>query len=176
MAIPTARSGSRASLADSERTGPRVKPPTRQPAAAGRRRPVAGGAQAPIQDLTGLDAHARVTAGVSTAQAAALMASLRVIDARQFFRTLGISERTFQRRAGGKSGALDANASDRALRLASVLALATRVLGSQDAAERWLTSPAIGLDRHLPLDLLQSSEGTALVRTLLQRMDHGVYA
>jgi putative toxin-antitoxin system antitoxin component (TIGR02293 family) len=169
MVMPTARSGNKDRLSGARQPGAR---PSKAPA----RQPVAGEAQAPIQDLTGLDAHARVTAGVSTAQAAALMASLRVIDARQFFRTLGISERTFQRRASGKSGALDANASDRALRLASVLALATRVLGSQDAAERWLTSPAIGLDRHLPLDLLQSSEGTVLVRTLLQRMDHGVYA
>ena len=169
MAIPTAPSGARAGAQGGKRTAARSA--VRRSAAAGRAQ-----APVPIQALTGLQAHALVTAGVSTTQAAALMGSLRIIDAGQFFRTLGISERTFQRRAGGKSATLDTNASDRALRLASVLALASRVLGSQDAAERWLTTPAMGLDRHLPLELLQSSEGTAMVRTLLQRMDHGVYA
>ena len=71
---------------------------------------------------------------------------------------------------------LDHNASDRALRLASVLNQATDVLGSQLAAEHWLSSPAIGLDRRIPIDLLQSSEGTAMVKTLLSRMEYGVYA
>jgi uncharacterized protein (DUF2384 family) len=32
------------------------------------------------------------------------------------------------------------------------------------------------LDERKPIDLLQSSEGTELVRTLLTRMDYGVYA
>jgi putative toxin-antitoxin system antitoxin component (TIGR02293 family) len=174
MTTPTAASGSKAGSPGAKRSVPRTAA-HRNAAPAGRA--AGGGASTTLlRELTGLQAHALVTAGMSTAQAAALLASLRVIDATQFFRALGISERTFQRRAGGRAGVLDANASDRALRLASVLALATRVLGSQEAAERWLTAPAIGLDRHLPLELLQSSEGTALVRTLLQRMDHGVYA
>jgi len=50
------------------------------------------------------------------------------------------------------------------------------VLGSQEAAERWLSTPAMALDRRRPIDLLQSSEGTELVKTLLTRMDYGVYA
>ena len=126
--------------------------------------------------ITGLKAHALVTAGVSTEQATKFMASLRIIGPKQFFETLGISERTFQRRAASKSKSLDTNASDRALRLSTVLALATGVLGSRDEAERWLSAPAIGLDRHTPIDLLQSTEGTELVKTLLTRMDYGVYA
>jgi putative toxin-antitoxin system antitoxin component (TIGR02293 family) len=50
------------------------------------------------------------------------------------------------------------------------------VLGSKDAAEHWLAAPAIGLDQRQPIDLLQSSEGAELVKTLLTRMDYGVYA
>jgi len=71
---------------------------------------------------------------------------------------------------------LDQNASDRAIRLASVTEQAIEVLDSQEAAERWLSTPAMALDRRRPIDLLQSSEGTELVKTLLTRMDYGVYA
>lgn len=71
---------------------------------------------------------------------------------------------------------LDASASDRALRLVAVMHQATEVLGSQEAAERWISSPAMGLDQRVPIDLLQSSGGTAMVKTLLSRMEYGVYA
>ena len=71
---------------------------------------------------------------------------------------------------------IDRALSDRVLRLVSVVNQATQVLGSQQAAEQWLSSPAIGLDRRIPIDLLQSSEGTAMVKTLLSRMEYGVYA
>ena len=94
---------------------------------------------------------------------------------RELLRAVGISERTLQRgRAQNKL--LDANASDRTLRLASMAALAKEVLGSQDAAEQWLSKPAIALDQRRPIELLQSSEGAEMVKTLLLRMDYGVYA
>ena len=68
----------------------------------------------------------------------------------------GISERTLQRGdAAGKR--LDGNASDRTLRPASVAERAIDVPGSQEAAERWLSAPAMGLDQRRPIDLLQSS-------------------
>ena len=44
----------------------------------------------------------------------------------------------------------------------------------EDAAERWLVTPAIGLDRRKPLNLLQTSEGTELVKSFLTRIDYGV--
>jgi putative toxin-antitoxin system antitoxin component (TIGR02293 family) len=67
-------------------------------------------------------------------------------------------------------------AKNTAKRLAAVTKQAINVLGSREAAERWLSTPAIGLDQRLPIKLLQSSEGTELVKTLLTRMDYGVYA
>lgn len=125
--------------------------------------------------LSLLQAHDLVTEGLPVVAARELMASFHFIDRRAVLRAVGISERTLQRgKATGKL--LDANASDRAMRLASVTALAIDVLGSQAAAERWLSAPAMGLDQRIPIDLLQSSEGTDLVRTLLTRMDYGVYA
>jgi putative toxin-antitoxin system antitoxin component (TIGR02293 family) len=53
--------------------------------------------------------------------------------------------------------------------------MAAAVLGTRSAAERWLSAPAIALDQRKPVDLLVSVEGRALVRTLLVRMDYGVY-
>jgi putative toxin-antitoxin system antitoxin component (TIGR02293 family) len=88
---------------------------------------------------------------------------------------VGISERTLQRALAGNKP-LDGNASDRTLRLAAVTELASEVLGNQDEAERWLAAPALALDRRRPIDLLQSSEGSDLVKALLIRIDHGVYA
>ena len=46
-------------------------------------------------------------------------------------------------RSTSGAGALDSNANDQALRPVSVTRQATQVLGSQEAAERWLDSAAI---------------------------------
>jgi putative toxin-antitoxin system antitoxin component (TIGR02293 family) len=70
----------------------------------------------------------------------------------------------------------DPNASDWALRRVSVTSQAIDVLGSQDAAEQWLCSPAMGLNGAKPIDLMQSAEGAEMVKILLTRMDCGVYA
>ena len=126
--------------------------------------------------LTGLEAHDLVTQGVRVADARQVMNAFTIINADQFYGVLGITERTMQRRAASVAKTLDANASDRALRLVAATSQAIAVFGTQEAAERWLASPAIGLDQRKPIDLLQSSEGTELVKTLLSRMEYGVYA
>lgn len=127
-------------------------------------------------DLTGLKAHDLVAKGVRVADARQVMNAFTIINADQFYGVLGITERTMKRRAASAAKTLDANASDRALRLVAVTGQAIGVFGSQEAAERWLASPAMGLDQRKPIDLLQSSEGTELVKTLLSRMEYGVYA
>lgn len=81
-----------------------------------------------------------------------------------------------QRRAASAAKTLDPHGSDRALRLVSVTSHTIDVLGSKEAAERWLSSPAMGLDRRKPIDLLQSTDGTEMVKALLTRMKYGVYA
>jgi putative toxin-antitoxin system antitoxin component (TIGR02293 family) len=125
--------------------------------------------------LSPLQAHDLVTEGLPVDRARELMASFLIIDRDTVLKAMGISERTLQR-AKTADRPLDTNASDRSLRLASVAEQAIEVLGSQEAAERWLSAPAMGLDQRRPIDLLQSSEGTELVKTLLTRMDYGVYA
>ncbi|HEY2977238.1 MAG TPA: antitoxin Xre/MbcA/ParS toxin-binding domain-containing protein [Burkholderiaceae bacterium] len=128
------------------------------------------------RDVAGLEAHDLVTQGVSVADAREVLKAFTLIDEKQFYEVLGISGRTMQRRAASAAKTLDSNASDRVLRLVSVTDQAIRVFGSQEAAERWLSSPAIGLDRRKPIELLGSTDGTDLVKALLTRMEYGVYA
>ena len=127
-------------------------------------------------DITGLTAHDLVTKGVSVAAVKRVMDSFNIITDAQIHEVLGISAKTLQRRSTSGDKTLDSNASDRALRLVSVTRQAIHVLGSQEAAERWLDSAAIGLDRRKPIDLLKSTEGCEMVKTLLSRMEYGVYA
>jgi putative toxin-antitoxin system antitoxin component (TIGR02293 family) len=145
---------------------------------AGARAKVRVAAAGPFQfagNRSPLQTHDLVTAGLPVLAASELMASFRTIDRAAVLRAVGISERTLQR-AKTQGKRLDGNASDRVLRLASITQQAIDTLGSQEAAESWLSRPALGLDQRKPIDLLQSSEGADLVRTLLTRMDYGVYA
>jgi putative toxin-antitoxin system antitoxin component (TIGR02293 family) len=127
------------------------------------------------RELTPLQTHDLVTKGIGVATLRRFMSAYHLLDTDQICKVIGTTDRTLQR-AAEHSRLLDTNVSDRALRLASVTSQAIDVLGSQEAAERWLSSPALGLDGRKPIDLLQSTEGTDLVKTLLTRMDYGVYA
>lgn len=51
----------------------------------------------------------------------------------------------------------------------------TGVLGSVKNAQLWLETPALGLDGAKPIDLLNSARGIEEVKTLIIRMDYGVY-
>jgi putative toxin-antitoxin system antitoxin component (TIGR02293 family) len=125
----------------------------------------------PLADLA---VHDLVTRGLPIADVRALMDRFQLIAHDTVLTTLGVSERTLQR-ADVSGKPLDSNVSDRALRLSAVTDQAIEVLGNQDAAERWLLAPALGLSQRRPIDLLQSTDGTSLVKTLLTRMDYGVY-
>ncbi|MGZ5914556.1 MAG: type II RES/Xre toxin-antitoxin system antitoxin [Hyphomicrobium sp.] len=127
------------------------------------------------KELTPLQTHDLVTKGIGVASLKRLMSAYHLLDTDQICKVIGTSERTLDR-TGKKARPLSTSVSDRALRLASVTSQAIDVLGSQEAAERWLSSPALGLDGRKPIDLLQSTEGTDLVKTLLTRMDYDVYA
>jgi putative toxin-antitoxin system antitoxin component (TIGR02293 family) len=126
-------------------------------------------------DMEPLMVHDMVTRGLPVLLARTMMDSYELVQKDAVLQAIGVSERTLQR---GKDAdrRLDSNASDRLLRLAAITEHAIDVLGSQEEAERWLLKPALALDQRRPIDLLQSSEGTELVKALLTRMDYGVYA
>lgn len=90
-------------------------------------------------------------------------------------RALGVTARTIQRQREADVVRLSPEQGSRAWSFAAVLAQATEVLGDQKAAEDWLRTPARGLEGRVPLDLMETSAGRAMVETYLRQMEYGIY-
>ncbi|WP_417695131.1 antitoxin Xre/MbcA/ParS toxin-binding domain-containing protein [Pseudomonas sp.] len=58
---------------------------------------------------------------------------------------------------------------------AKFLERAADVFGSQPLAEDWLRKPCKYLDDHVPLELIDSSQGLQVVEDYLARVERGVY-
>ncbi len=84
---------------------------------------------------------------------------------------LHLPQRTIARRK--KEQKLQADESDRLLRLARVGAQAAATLGSEEKAVQWLRRPNRALGNHAPLDLIGSDIGTRQVEEVLGRIEHG---
>ncbi len=125
---------------------------------------------------TRLQVHEKLARGIPCAAAAHLVGVLNFLDERTVVVAgIGMSPRTYSRQKS-KKARLDVEHSGRAWKFAEVLAKASSVLGSQEAAERWLGEPAMGLDRQRPIDLLKTQAGTQLVEEFLERIDLGAYS
>ena len=84
---------------------------------------------------------------------------------------LHLPQRTIARRK--KEQRLQADESDRLLRLARVGAQAAATLGSEEKAVHWLRRPNRALGNRAPLDLIDSDIGTRQVEEVLGRIEHG---
>ena len=84
---------------------------------------------------------------------------------------LHLPQRTIARRK--KEQKLQADESDRLLRLARVSAQAAATLGSEEKAVQWLRRPNRALGNQAPLDLIDSDIGTRQVEEVLGRIEHG---
>lgn len=124
-----------------------------------------------------LDAHDLILEGLPSDALLQLIEATEVLsrgDALE--KAIGMSIRTFQRRKKDAAGSqLSPEQSSRTWRFAEILARAMDVMGSKEAAESWLESPAIGLDNRRPIDLLASSAGAEAVETYLTQLEYGVY-
>lgn len=100
------------------------------------------------------------------------MAQVLAVDRPVFLALLGLSERTFQRKARTASR-LSPVVSDRLARLDRILQLATDVFGSSDKAVGWLKRPSRALDAQMPLQLLDTDAGTQRVERELRQIEHG---
>ena len=97
------------------------------------------------------------------------------LDRKKLASVVGISERTLSRRVA-RDERLTAEESDRTVRLAFIVALATDTFGSAQKASVWLQTPNAVLDGELPLDLLDTDTGVRSVETVLGRIAYGVYS
>ena len=66
--------------------------------------------------------------------------------------------------------------SERAVRVASVTALAEETFANREKAQTWLRRPTAPLGGRRPLDLLDSEPGARVVEQLLYRIGHGIAA
>lgn len=62
------------------------------------------------------------------------------------------------------------------VRTLEIKTLAERVFGDTAKAEAWLRRPNRSLSGQKPVDLLRDELGAAVVRELLERIDHGIFA
>jgi putative toxin-antitoxin system antitoxin component (TIGR02293 family) len=86
-----------------------------------------------------------------------------------------ISPRTLKhRRARGEN--LSREETDRAVRVATVVALADKVFGNEEKALLWLRSHNDRLGERTPLHMLGTEAGGRLVESLLWQIDEGVYS
>jgi putative toxin-antitoxin system antitoxin component (TIGR02293 family) len=70
---------------------------------------------------------------------------------------------------------LSSEETDRALRVAGILALADQVFGDHEKGMRWLRRESRQLDGRKPIEMLRSEVGGDVVRQMLYQIDEGIY-
>lgn len=90
-------------------------------------------------------------------------------------RKLGIPQRTMTRRLS-QASVLTPAESDRTVRMARVYANAVEMIGDQEKAIEWLSTPNRALGGEKPLDQLDTDMGARMVEDILGRIAYGVYS
>ena len=112
----------------------------------------------------------RLNAGLPAAIFPALAARLD-LPAKVLAAALGLSERTLRNR----KRRLTADEAERSFRAFRVFKRATAVLGDEDEARAWISTPQRALGERKPLDLLVRDVGAEEVLNVLAAIDDGGY-
>ena len=104
-----------------------------------------------------------------------LLAGKLSLHRAQVAERLNIPARTLSRRLKTKSR-LTHDESDRALRMASLVALAKEILGTDAKAAHWMSNPNRALGGKRPFDLLDTEPGARRVEGILYRIAYGIYS
>lgn len=86
-----------------------------------------------------------------------------------------LAPRTLARRKAQQER-LSVDESERVLRVAALYEQAVAVLGSPEAAQRWLVAPLPVFEGRSPLSLVGTEIGAREVERLLGRLEHGVFS
>lgn len=89
--------------------------------------------------------------------------------------SLIVPQRTLSHRKA-RNEPLSADESDRAARVARVVALAERVFADHEKAMRWLRKPKRRFDGRTPMEMLTTEAGGRLVEEMLYQADYGMAA
>jgi putative toxin-antitoxin system antitoxin component (TIGR02293 family) len=115
----------------------------------------------------------KVRSGLPLAEFYAMRDTLAVTEER-LGGLLGLSRATLHRRK--KTGYLDRTESDRLIRYARLVSLASEALGGIAGARSWLLAPAYAFHGECPLDFADTEVGAREVEALLGRIEHGVFS
>jgi len=126
----------------------------------------------PIKKADDLVAHVRAGLPASTIT---MLADALSLQRTQVAKCLNIPSRTLSRRLAMKSR-LTHDESDRALRMARVVALANEILGAEDKASRWMVAPNRALNGKKPFDQLDTELGVRSVEEILYAIAYGMYS
>lgn len=113
----------------------------------------------------------RVRKGLPANAVIALSDNLKLTQG-AMIKSLNVGKQTFQRRM--EAGVLNESESDRVVRYAQLLALATELFEDDTAAARWLKTPAPALDNETPLAHAKTEMGARNVERLIGRLEHGI--
>ncbi|HRP76740.1 MAG TPA: DUF2384 domain-containing protein [Rhodocyclaceae bacterium] len=126
-----------------------------------------------LDDLPDTSRHSLIQKGLATHLLQEALQEFQTLDRAALLKAIQVNAKTIER---NRKGRLQPMHSDAALALMEVTRMAERILGNRRLAERWLSEPVRGLDYQRPIDLLTTSAGIEAVKTLLVRMEYGVYA
>jgi putative toxin-antitoxin system antitoxin component (TIGR02293 family) len=97
------------------------------------------------------------------------------VDRKSVTKAIQVSTAKLRNRA--KAGRFNASESDRLIALVIVYQEAIALFeGDAEAANKWMDSPALGLDSKRPLQMLGTRVETAAVLDLIGRLERGVLA
>jgi putative toxin-antitoxin system antitoxin component (TIGR02293 family) len=102
------------------------------------------------------------------------LSTILSISMEKMSQLLHISHRTIQRK--NDSDLLNIHSTEQVLEIAEVISRGIEVLGSLDAFTSWLHSEVRHLDYQKPIDYLDTSFGTTLIKDALGRIEQGVYS
>ena len=119
--------------------------------------------------------HAMIVGGMPYGALFHLTGQFTALSDDDVANVVGISTRTLRRQRDAPAKTMPADLGSRTWLFAETLAKASDVLGSKEAAERWMMQPAMGLDGARPIDLMRTVQGAELVNELLGRLEYGVY-
>lgn len=126
----------------------------------------------PIHNAEELSEQVRSGLPASTVS---LLAEKLALHRTQVAERLSIPPRTLSRRLSTHAR-LTHEESDRTLRMARVVALANEVLGSEEKASRWMSTPNRALGGRRPFDQLDTDLGVRSVEEVIQRIAYGMYS
>lgn len=120
--------------------------------------------------------HEAAVRGVPYGSLTHLVDQVSLIRPDEVAKVLGMSHRTLTRQALKPRESMPADLASKAWQFAEILAKASEVFGGDHEAERWMSAPAVALNGHRPIELLQTVQGAEVVRDYLTRLEFGVYA